>query len=99
MCWQYLENVFVEVVLQRLVCVVDAELFEAVVVQVLKSEDIQDRDDPEVLGGVTLAVLNHPTLAQDDLVHAVDQPGEQGGEQRLGNRVPGVKGLKRLIFS
>ena len=87
---------FVEVVLERLVCVVDAELLEAVVVQVLEPEYVEDGDDPEVLGGVALAVLDHPTLAQDDLVHTVDQPGEQGGEQRLGNRVSRVKGLKRL---
>ena len=38
------EDVLVDVILQRLVGVVDAELLEAVCPQVLKSEHIQDTD-------------------------------------------------------
>lgn len=44
-----LENVLVEVVLQTLVGKVDAELFEAVVLVILKTKDVEDTDGQDLV--------------------------------------------------
>lgn len=43
-----LENVLVEVVLQTLVGKVDAKLFEAVVLVILKTKDVEDSDGQDL---------------------------------------------------
>jgi hypothetical protein len=76
-----LEDVLGKVVLEVLVGVVDAKLLKAVLLEVLKAEDVEDRD------GRALAAL------EDDLVDALDEPAEEGVVEGLGKGVPRVQGL------
>ena len=75
-----LENVLIELLLQLLVGVVDAELFETVDLERFEAVDVQDADE-------AVRVLR-------PLQSLVDQLHHHGEEQRidvLGQRVPGVR--------
>ena len=73
---------FIEKVVEALISVVDAQLFETVFAEILEPEYVEDRD----------SVLRWPprALAGDDLVEPRDQPGEQGGVQGLRDSISGI---------
>ena len=75
------KDVLVEVKLQCLIGVVDTELLEAVDLEVLEPEDVED---PDALMGVR---------NMNRRVDSLHQPPKVGRVERLSQRVPGVCGL------
>lgn len=53
-----IKNVIIEVILQLLVCIVDAELLEAVDLEVFKAKNVQDTDGQALENNVKVS-LNH----------------------------------------
>ena len=83
------EHVLVEVLLELLVGEVDAKLLKGIRLERLESVDVEDSDEC-----LTLSVLT------DTLVDLGDEPVEQSGVERLGERVPAVcgsSGVERLL--
>lgn len=77
----------VEVALELLIRKVDAELLEAIPLEVLKAKDVQDADVEVVLGRVGLQVTVEPG----------HDPAEQSRVQGLGQRVPDIGCLGALV--
>lgn len=70
----------VEVKLEVFIGKVNAELFKAVVLKVLKAKDIQYCN-----GGLSVSIA-------DDLVDSLHQPGEEAGVEGLGECIPARAG-------
>lgn len=75
----------IEKLVQLLVRVVDAELFEAVQREVLESKDVENPEEPrDILTRVRA------------IVDMIDEPNEGAGIERLRHRVPILSGLLYL---
>mmetsp|Transcript_18537 Transcript_18537/g.55887 ORF Transcript_18537/g.55887 Transcript_18537/m.55887 type:complete len:300 (-) Transcript_18537:1458-2357(-) len=82
-----LEQVPVELLLQALVGVVDAQLLEAVLLEALEAVDVQDGQ-----AGAAGALVTH----RQRLVDLVHQPPEERCIDGLGEGIPGVQGCLHL---
>mmetsp|Transcript_64162 Transcript_64162/g.191226 ORF Transcript_64162/g.191226 Transcript_64162/m.191226 type:complete len:264 (+) Transcript_64162:747-1538(+) len=83
------EHVVVEVLLELLVCEVDAQLLEGVPLEDLKAVDVQEPDAPQIrFAGA---------LSRDALVDAPDQPVEEPREGDLRHGVARVGGGLQVV--
>lgn len=80
-----LENMLVEIEVQILVCVIDAQLLKAVLGKIFKSKYVEDTNGRGLLSSLV-----------NDVINSSDQPGKQGTVQRFGERVASVEGLVNI---
>eukprot|EP00968_Pinguiococcus_pyrenoidosus_P012298 scaffold1070_cov245-Pinguiococcus_pyrenoidosus.AAC.52 len=83
-----LEDEAVEVLLQRLIGVVDAELLEAVRLEALEAKDVEHADGRPLIRG---------RLDPDALVHPVNDPVEEVRVYHFHDGRDGVEGLRRRL--
>ena len=86
----------VEVELESLVGVVDAELLEAVRVEVLEAEYVEDGDGGRRGGGGGGGGGGVYLLASDYAVDALDEPREEARVERLGESIARIQRLLHI---
>lgn len=81
------EHVLVELLLKFLIGIVDAKLLKGILFEDLKAKDIQETDEFELGGGLSLHLFRNGTI------YALDKPVEKFSIDDLSHPIPGGVGF------